>query len=771
MKNYKISRKNLYFLFEQRIFGKDSTTYQKYHSKKKLNMGWVFQWLKEFETVILESNRDIYPAKTTDQTSQDANHKVRKRVKNNFLEILQELNTYHYFNFPLLNSTKIMLADSTDTVDKNYTTTRYLQEFAKEKNLRNFYDPDCNYPSLDCSEYLLSYIEKTARNGKGFQEFLTLTNDEVIAQDDFNALLTAHQALYVFCIDIEFNKPDSFNSNNFILKIISVLPDITSSLVSVSELILRLHTVLLPIGLSGLSLHCIFTLKTKKINEESFMASIQRSMPFLTLPIDIDVKIINWNEVLRKLRKSSVIGTITSKNQEDVRGCQEFVISAAYSFDQFIGFNQKVLQSHLGNNPVQTKPMSHPILPYNTLSLDHDTSASIDQSKEQPTLESTDVPSLKNLNYLPKSRLQYLKTFQLYQPEFEVTNTQNTDIIRDWFYNIELLMETLAYSEVEIFHFPKGKPTSKLTKYLTRVGILWFRIARDFALIKESIVQSSYPKIKTSNFKLFNSVFKEIPIVITFEMLIQSGVEFDKFVEAITTTLRQLKANLPSAKINSALYSRLDGRYNDHRSYFANVIKGEKIVYRLELKCNEYISLKDKEKFAKIFASLIRIGKQASPLKWLSGYIIRWDINMDNPNAQFLYGDLVLVFKRDEQNIELDLFKKLKEYLVENKTKGKHEEFKHIQLNQKKIWHSVPSLAVEKLVLEQQSTAIRKVLLDEYLLVFEFLDVFKLADNIPKRVTTGSLPKAEKDNSKSGQDSQKNDNVMDDKATTSPQIC
>lgn len=633
--------------------------------------------------------------------------------------------------------------------------------------MRNFYDPECYYyQSLDCSDFLLSYIENTARNGKGFQEFLTLTKDEEIAQDDFKALLNHHQTLYIFCMDIEFNKPDTFNSNDFIIEIISVLPDIISSLVSVSELILQLHTVLLPIGLSGLSLHCIFILKTKKINEEDFMASIQPLLPSFTLSNGngIDIKIINWNEVLRKHCKSSVVATISSKNQEAIRGCQEFVISAAYSFNQFIGFNQNALKAYFGNRPVQTNPTSHHIPLYNTLSLSHDTTAKLDQSKEQPILESTEVPSLRNLNYLPKSRLQYLKAFRLWQSEFRIIHNQELvlELSMEWFYNIELLMETLAYSQPELFHFPKHKTTSNLTKYLTRVGILWFSISRDFAFIKKSLDNPAYAKIRTNNLELFNSVFKKIPTVITLEMLIQSGREFDKLADEITTTLHQLKVGLPSAKINSALYSRLEGRYKDHKSYLSNIVKGEKIVYRLELKCNEQTYLNNKEKFAKTFASLMRIGKQAKPLKWLTGYIIRWDITKDK--VQHLYGDLTLVFEKNEQNIEIDLLNELKKYLVGNKTKNKA--FKSIQLNQKIIWHSVPSLAVEKLVLEQEDHAIRKVLLDEYLFTLEFLDLFLLIETMPKRVTTGLSPKPKKAKlSKSAQDLQKNNKVVDEKAT------
>lgn len=132
MKNSKITRKNLYFLFEKRIYGRDSTTYQKYHPPKQLNMGWVIKWLKEFEMVILESHNDFYSAEIADQKRKDANDKVRKRVKKDFLDILQELDQYKYFDFPLLNRTKSMLADSTDKVDKNYPTIRYLQKFATE---------------------------------------------------------------------------------------------------------------------------------------------------------------------------------------------------------------------------------------------------------------------------------------------------------------------------------------------------------------------------------------------------------------------------------------------------------------------------------------------------------------------------------------------------------------------------------------------------------------------------------------------------------------
>jgi hypothetical protein len=173
-----------------------------------------------------------------------------------------------------------------------------------------------------------------------------------------------------------------------------------------------------------------------------------------------------------------------------------------------------------------------------------------------------------------------------------------------------------------------------------------------------------------------------------------------------------------------------------------------------------------KKEQSAILTEFLRVGRSTQPLRWLRGYILRWDekgfvVGQDKT----LYADLTLIFNYDSELQSIDIYQSLDSFLKRfidqrNENYRNSEDLSHggslafikaeftYLLDPQVIWDGVIELSSKSLKIETIDKVTRGAFKDKYLPYICYKSLFSPIQGwVPKekRLTLGHKPKAEQE--------------------------
>jgi hypothetical protein len=124
--------------------------------------------------------------------------------------------------------------------------------------------------------------------------------------------------------------------------------------------------------------------------------------------------------------------------------------------------------------------------------------------------------------------------------------------------------------------------------------------------------------------------------------------------------LRGFKTSLNVNTYNKQL-KELDKSFEKLSKYGDYLLEKDVLVHRLHLKFGRLHggNFSKKEQSA-ILTEFLRVGRSTQPLRWLRGYILRWDENgFVVGQDKTLYADLTLIFNYDSELQSIDIYQSL----------------------------------------------------------------------------------------------------------------
>jgi hypothetical protein len=228
----------------------------------------------------------------------------------------------------------------------------------------------------------------------------------------------------------------------------------------------------------------------------------------------------------------------------------------------------------------------------------------------------------------------------------------------------------------------------------------------------------------------------------------------------------------------------LEKRFTAHKEYLDYLLAKDVLVIRLHLKFSSPARKLEKQEQSKILTEFFRVGRSAKPLRWLRGYVLRWDEKsflFDNDKS--LYADITLFFEYGAQFQDLDIVESIRGYLndfvdringeskstepndpTKTKKEKKHllgESIKIVQsFESVKLSNSFVELSDVPLKIEADDNAIMQAFTKVYLPYIYYLDLFSPLEEGGrkiKRLTTGRKPETETKLAKQKDDPQETD--------------
>lgn len=579
-------------------------------------------------------------------------------------------------------------------------------------------------------------------------KYIEIDQYEESACQAFDKLLNENKKIQVICVDIEFLNDLNMPYSEFIYSILARIPDLTVNLYTKYDQLAELLTNVVPNDSFSLILQCVFMLKVGKvkIKESSFISDIHSHIKHIgVFGLNYKFKLHNWNDVIRTKYDPNAVDIITSQNATAIAACKYWIISPLYSVNQIFEFK-------------------FPNSPEFFFELKMAKSIKIcelrEQAKQRQALNKVVERALKSMPMKTKSVSKNLKHLKLSSQSidylrsakliYESYSSDPLDLLNDKLYSIEVFIETLRTCQLKLVNLPTRSAPESITgkalqQHLTVLGHLWYEI---FSFLK--FLSSVSMHVKSINLRIFQDFLEEQGSEessllnfsnINLKIHSLSGFSGDTIIQ-FEILLNNLKNDIHRHNLYESSYVSIMNRMKKHKEYFRTLLNGEIKIYRVHFQGaldNIGISQKD---LSTSFTKFMRYGKQAKPLSYLKGHLIRWDQRPSIENTILNYGDAILVFESNEKNYGLDIMVELQTYFSNFAAKDKHVQFKNLEIKLQPLWSSIPSLDFMELEVRKKDEAKKKILIEQFLPAFEYLDFFISLDMaVVKRVTHGSQHK------------------------------
>lgn len=530
-------------------------------------------------------------------------------------------------------------------------------------------------------------------------KYMEIDQYEESACQAFDKLLNENKKIQVICVDIEFLNDLNMPYSEFIYSILAHIPDLTVNLYTKYDQLAELLTNVVPNDSFSLILQCVFMLKVGKvkIKESSFISDIHSHIKHIgVFGLNYKFKLHNWNDVIRTKYDPNAVDIITSQNATAIAACKYWVISPMYSINQIFEF--KFPNLHEFFFTLRTPKMNQ------ILNLREKEKQQQALRKEQErTSKNAKIKiklASKNLEHLSSESIDYLRSVKLIYESYYSNLDDPLYLLIDQFYSVEVFLETLRVCQVKLVNLPTRYPPVSITgkalqQHLTVLGHLWYEI---FSFLK--FLSSVSMHVKSINLRIFQDFLEEQGSEessllnfsnINLKIHSLSGFSGDTIIQ-FQILLNNFKDDIYKHNLYESSYVSIMKRMKKHKEYFRTLLNGELKIYRVHFQGtldNIEISQKD---LSTSFTKFMRYGKQAKPLSYLKGHLIRWDQRPSIENTILNYGDAILVFESNEKNYGLDIMVELQTYFSNFAAKDKHVQFKNLEIKLQPLWSSIPSL-------------------------------------------------------------------------------
>lgn len=612
------------------------------------------------------------------------------------------------------------------------------------------------------------YLKPKMKTDETVKETFALSDEEESYFQYFKDTLDRNGQVYVMCLDINLYAPsrDCLDSYTSLFKVLKGKIDAIHQLIAQTGNLQSYLSKLEPMQEAGLNLHCIlmFNCKHSNFSEDGIIAQLDKKMKQEAGLSAESYDLKNWNKHLRDYHHSNAVGLIKKGkgNELSLYYCWYWVYSYFFSVDQVISLN---IDDYDSNNDIFKVHSNQSLMPQGTF-LQKDIT-------KQITFDELSAHSKRNKSYdcqhLPQIAQNYLDKVALMDFPCSLFPVSHKDKIprSSLLYLIELFCETLKTVPAKLFNIVITPATSNKNRSLkfysdslTRLGHIWFGLFKhlkgvDFPFT--SIVILGFESQNVIDFRsFFSSKAGELLDLCNHTI---SPETIHKYEELLS----RFKTNLNVNTYNKQL-KELDKSFEKLSKYGDYLLEKDVLVHRLHLKFGRLDggNFSKKEQSA-ILTEFLRVGRSIQPLRWLRGYILRWDENgFVVGQNKTLYADLTLIFNYDSELQSIDIYKSLDSFLKRfidqrNEKYRNSEDLSHsgplafikaefaYLLKSRAIWDGVIELSSKPLKIETIDKVTRGAFKEKYLPYICYKSLFYPIQGWvlkEKRLTLGQKPKS-----------------------------
>ncbi|WP_227509186.1 hypothetical protein [Acinetobacter johnsonii] len=498
-------------------------------------------------------------------------------------------------------------------------------------------------------------LKPKIRTDETIKETFVLSDEEENYFQYFKDTLDRNGQVYVMCLDINLYAPsddcsDSYTSLFKVLKgKINAIRQLIAQTGNLQSYLLKLE----PMQKAGINLHCIlmFNCKHSNFSEDGIIAQLDKKMKQEAGLSAESYTLENWNNHLRDYHHKNAVGLIKKGkgNELSLYYCWYWVYSYFFSVDQVISLNIDGYDSNydIFKAPSNQSLMSQGALLQKDITKQFTFNELLTLSKCNKSYDYQHLPQIAQ-NYLDKVALMDLRSVLL------PISHKDKIPLNSLLYLIELFCETLKTVPAKLFNIvitPASSDKNRSPKFysdsLTRLGRIWFGL---FKHLKK--VDYPFFQIGTSDFESQNRIdFGSFFFGHKQELLSLDDQPINpETIQKYEEILRSFKTSLNVNTYNKQL-KELDKSFEKLSKYGDYLLEKDVLVHRLHLKFSRLHggNFSKKEQSA-ILTEFLRVGRSTQPLRWLRGYILRWDEKgFDVGQDKTLYADLTLIFNYDSE--------------------------------------------------------------------------------------------------------------------------
>ncbi|WP_179996241.1 hypothetical protein [Acinetobacter sp. YH16051] len=493
-------------------------------------------------------------------------------------------------------------------------------------------------------------------------EIFQSTYDEEKFFNYYNGCLDELGSVYVLCLDIRLYIPsarDQYNYEDVFHQFKDQISKIYE-LIDGTEDLLSCVSRLEPMQEVGLNLHCVLMFDGRTpISPDGIISQLEKKIKQQIFPFNF--KIINWNTTLSRFMSSKAVGEIKKKNNKSRYDCWYWVYSYVFSVDQVIGFKFKnsfqslrISCSHIVSSRFfvsgRWEKMVSSVNPPKMFEV-------AGLIKADKAFSRSHLPPVSK-QYLDIVDLKYLLYMRLNLPTLELVSYLSKSSVESRIVEVEVFCETLKMDSPELFYsslvFGEDVSASLYFKSLSRIGRMWFSFFNPLSVFKEPLFTVDQ-LLKSDNCQKFTAFFKKYQEEL--EHLANQPITSDT-IRRTEKILAELKTSL-DVEAHIKNFKKMQSKFEEHCEYFDYLLAKDVLVTRMHLCFTSPERILDKQEQAKILTEFLRVGRSAKPLRWLRGYILRWDEKYDKS----LYADLTLFFEYGEKLQNQNIHEDVKSYL------------------------------------------------------------------------------------------------------------
>ncbi|MEG0602975.1 MAG: hypothetical protein RR487_00515 [Acinetobacter sp.] len=470
----------------------------------------------------------------------------------------------------------------------------------------------------------------------------------------FDRLLQTHSSIYVFAIDVRiqgFFRPNAVSLSSMDDMYINNLYNIKLLLARVPHLLSGLIKVETNDAKEDLNLHCILMLKpSNEFSETNSIGVLQQQIQNLVGHL-YQVRIRNWNEVIRKNYSKTAVGLIKASKQNYIKEFKYWVLSFFFKLDLYIQPHlpsqqlksrltiNETLDTYLGIVPAQSEFQSQKnenIVESSLKELEKVNKALSDLFR--PFLSEKEHKSVWAIDSLPEMSQAYIEAVTHYYRETE-SDPQRLQFMM----HIEIFIETLVTTRLMAFELSVSDNQEFLTRQILRKAVT--RLGRQFILLGENEVDDLvHPRYAFLIQEIFEKSRATLQQLASFEVHRNTIDEVNYHILALrrlyTSSLKRLGDD-SIQKISNDSYKKYKRRLDDVTKLFKCLFQRDCLIFRVTLELipeSKYISNSD---LFILWSEFLHHARNAKPLSWKIGYIGLWRVDED----QNFYADVFFIFE------------------------------------------------------------------------------------------------------------------------------
>ncbi len=599
------------------------------------------------------------------------------------------------------------------------------------------------------------------------KETFALSDEEESYFQYFNNTLKRYGQVYIMCLDIKLYAPshDCSKSYTNLYKVLKDKIDAVHQLITNIENLQSCLLKLEPMEEAGLNLHCIlmFNCKHSNFSEDGIISQLNKKIKNEVGLSNGSYSIINWNNHLRKYHDANAVGLIKKQKVVSRYSCWYWVYSYFFSVDQVIRLNIDGYDTH---EYIFQAISDKPLTTQGTL-LQKD---AIKQVAFDELIVPVATKKIFDCQHLPQISQNYLNKVELMDLPYFIFAVSYRDKIshNSLLYVIEFFCETLKTVSPKLFNIVETPATANKSRSLkfysdnlTRLGRIWFAFlkllkSRDFAFFHLEVLG-----FKSQNMIEFtNEYFKHEQAL----QSLHSQPISPETIQMYEDVLKSFKVSLGENAYARQL-KNLDNSFEKLSEYADFLLEKDVLVHRLHLTfgCLHGGNFSKKEQSA-IVTEFLRVGRSTQPLRWLRGYILRWDEKVFQfGKNKTIYADITLIFNYDSKLQSIDIHESLDLFLEEfinlrnekyrNSEDSSHSgslvliktEFNYL-IEHHDILDGIIELSSNSLKIETTNKVTRMAFREKYLPYICYKSLFNPIEGWiwkEKRLTQGQKPKSE----------------------------